>query len=216
MKGAGRQTGTWQGGFGRGYTDRNRFSVAALDALYLERYGISRTKMNEEFIGELPRELKILEVGCNAGNQLAHLLASGFLNIYGIDLQGYALRIAQERLRRAAFAQGSAVGLPFAEGSFDLVFTSGVLIHLPPEVLDAVLVEIYRCTRRYIWGLEYYAGEVTPINYRGHDDLLWKADYADMFLRRFPDLEIVGRTILPYLESENRDEMFLLQKVGAR
>ena len=48
---------------------------------------------------------------------------------------------------------------------------------------------IYRCSKKYIWGFEYYAEKITAINYRGHENYLWKADYASLFMKYFPDLK---------------------------
>jgi hypothetical protein len=77
-----------------------------------------------------------------------------------------------------------------------------------------VLREICRCSKNYIWGLEYYADEYTEITYRGQKELLWKANYANLYLQQFEDLEIVKQEHLRYLDSDNIDTMFLLKKIG--
>jgi hypothetical protein len=47
--------------------------------------------------------------------------------------------------------------------------------------------------------------------------LLWKSDYAQPYLRRFSDVELVREQRLRYLENENADTMFLLRlKPSAR
>ncbi|HPO10199.1 MAG TPA: methyltransferase type 11, partial [bacterium] len=96
---------------------------------------------------------------------------------------------------------------------FDLVFTSGVLIHLAPADLNRALDEIHRCAGRWIWGFEYFAETHTSIPYRGRDDLLWKGDFARLYLDRFADLRTVRERRIPYLESGNIDTMFLLARV---
>ena len=63
------QEQVWSGKFGKDYTDRNIMSPEDLDRLYLENYGVSRTELNEEFLHGLNIN-RILEVGCNVGNQL--------------------------------------------------------------------------------------------------------------------------------------------------
>jgi hypothetical protein len=50
------------------------------------------------------------------------------------------------------------------------------------------------------------------VNYRGHDDLLWKMDYVKGYLDRFGDLELVQEQRLPYLNSTNVDTMYLLKR----
>jgi pseudaminic acid biosynthesis-associated methylase len=157
---------------------------------------------------------RILEVGCNIGNQILLLRRLGYCSLYGVDVQDYALQIAKSRTRDVNLTQASAFALPYGDRYFDLVFTSGVLIHISPNDLPAALDEIHRCAKSYIWGSEYYASCVTEINYRGHSELLWKMDYAKEYLARFDDLELVLEQRLPYLENQNVDSMFLLQKVA--
>ena len=76
--------------------------------------------------------------------------------------------------------------------------------------------EIYRCTREYIWGFEYYADKYTEIPYRGHRNLLWKADFAKMYLDEFRDLELVKQKRIKYLNNDNVDSMFLIRKRNSK
>lgn len=204
----------WEGPFGEQYTDRNTLTPEALEELYLRRYGVSRTALNERFLGGLDRRLRILEVGANVGNQLLCLQRQGFDRLWGIELQPYAVEMAKSRTSGINLVQGSAFDLPFRDGWFDLVFTSGVLIHINPVDLPRALDEIHRCTRSWIWGLEYYAADPTEIPYRGQRDLLWKDDFARRYRERFDDLELVREERLPYLRDDNVDAMFLLRKKG--
>ena len=140
---------------------------------------------------------------------LRHL---GYSNLAGIEIQDYAVEVAKSRLPNVPLWQGSAQVLPFEDNSFDVVFTSGVLIHISPEDLPKAMSEIHRCTRKYIWGMEYFSAKPTSINYRGHDHLLWKMNYAQEYLSRFPDLDLVRQRLLPYLGNQNVDTMFFLKK----
>jgi pseudaminic acid biosynthesis-associated methylase len=206
------QTEVWRGEFGRDYTDRNTLDVDALDALYRKNYGLTRTQINQDFLSGISKDASFLEVGCNTGNQLLLLQRMGYTNLSGLELQPYALEIARRRTRNISLAQGSALDVPHADASFDLVFTAGVLIHIAPDDLPRVMDEIHRCARSYIWGLEYYAPDVTEVNYRTRSGLMWKMDYARRYLQRFEDLELVREQHVPYLEGSNVDTVFLLKK----
>lgn len=206
------QKRNWAGVFGREYTDRNTLSTAQLDSLYRTNYGIARSHLNEIFLREIPRDARVLEVGCNSGNQLLLLKEMGFTSLWGLEVQSYALELARARVPSAGLSQGFALNLPYDDDYFDLVFTSGVLIHISPADLPRALDEIHRCAKTWIWGMEYYAPELTPVNYRGHDDLLWKMDYVKSYLDRFGDLELVKEQRLPYLNSSNVDTMYLLKR----
>ncbi len=206
------QKKSWAGDFGREYTDRNTLSGAQLDSLYRTNYGITRRQLNEDFLNDIPRDARILEVGCNSGNQLLVLREMGFTNLWGAEVQSYALELARARVPDAQLSQASALDLPYEDADFDLVLTSGVLIHISPADLERALDEIHRCATTWIWGMEYYAPEVTQVNYRGHDDLLWKMDYVKRYRDRFGDLELVRERRLPYLNSSNVDTMYLLKR----
>ncbi|ABN53433.1 MAG TPA: methyltransferase domain-containing protein [Hungateiclostridium thermocellum] len=207
------QEKTWAGQFGKDYTDRCTFSPEELDSLYKREYGISREEMNTRFLSGLGLENKrILEVGCNVGNQLRMLQRMGFNNLYGIELQQYAIEKAKALTKRINIIHGVADDIPFKDGYFDMVFTSGVLIHISPGNINRVLDEIYRCSREYIWGFEYYADDYTEVNYRGHESLLWKTNFPKLYLDRFPELELVKEEKFKYLYNDNVDVMFLLRK----
>lgn len=207
-----KQMGEWASNFGKEYTDRNALSLQEMELLCKERYGITRTEMNLKFLGDFDRDIKILEVGSNIGNQLLCLQKASFKNLYGIELQSYAVELSKSRTQGINIIQGSAFDIPFKDGFFDLVFTSGLLIHIAPEDIIAVLDEIYRCTNQYIWGFEYYAEEYTQIDYRGHADLLWKTNFSKLFLERFSKPRLVKEEYFKYTSNDNVDVMFLLRK----
>jgi len=207
-----KQMREWSGTFGREYTDRNALSLDEMEALYKENYGFNRTELNEKFLNHLDRSARILEVGSNIGNQLLCLQKMGFDNLYGIELQSYAVELSKSRTKNINIIQGEASDIPFKDNYFDMVFTSGVLIHISPHDLADVMKEIYRCSREYIFGFEYYSENPTEIKYRGHQDLLWKADFARKYLELFDDLDLVKEEKIKYVDNENMDSMFLLRK----
>ena len=202
----------WQGDFGRDYTDRNFLTPQQVDDLWRKNYGVSRTDLNLRFFQGVPKEARILEVGCNIGNQLLLLQQLGYSNLHGVEVQAYALDIARSRAHGISLVQSTAFDIPYKDQYFDLVFTAGVLIHIDPADLPVALAEIHRCTRSLIIGTEYYAPKITEVTYREHRGLLWKTDYAQEYLSRFPDLQLVQEQRLPYLENQNIDAMFLLRK----
>lgn len=206
----------WKGEFGRAYSDRNIFTPEELNAFYVGNYGVSRNEMNRRFLKDIPSDAQILEIGCNIGNQLLMLESMGFDNLHGIEIQTYALQQARARLKKAKLSEASAFKIPYPDEYFDLVFTSGVLIHIAPEDLSVAMAEIARCTRSYVWGLEYFADEPTEVKYRGNDRLLWKMDYARRYLEHCPDLEFVQEEKFAYLQDSNVDSMFLLKKKPRR
>jgi pseudaminic acid biosynthesis-associated methylase len=206
------QISKWRGSFGQEYTDRNPKTLQEMEDLYRKNYGFARSELNLRFLDEMDRAMKILEVGSNIGNQLLCLQKMGFTSLYGIELQSYAVELAKSRSKGINLIQGEASDIPFKDGFFDMVFTSGVLIHISPSNLPCVLNEIHRCTRDYIFGFEYFSDVTREIPYRGNSDLLWKADFAGIYLDLFNDLRLLKEERIKYLQNENVDTMFLLKK----
>ena len=206
------QTGQWASEFGKEYTDRNPHTIELMDELYRKQFGLTRTELNLMFLGNLDRSIKILEVGANVGVQLQGLQRSGFENLYGIELQAYAVEVSKQNTKSINLIQGSVFDIPFKDSYFDVVFTSGVLIHIKPDDLGIAMREIYRCSSEYIWGFEYYADQYSEIPYRGRRNLLWKADFAKLYLEKFRDLELINERRIKYVENDNVDSMFLIRK----
>ncbi len=206
------QMSVWSGRFGREYTDRNSFNIDEFEDRYIKNYGVSRTDLNGQFLGDMDRRAPVLEVGANVGIQLDLLQRLGFEALYGIELQAYAVEKSREFTTGINIIRGSAFDIPFKAGFFSLVFTSGVLIHIHPDDLHKVMMEIYRCSRRYIWGFEYYCEDIEEIDYRSHRNLLWKADHAELFMQMFPSLRLIRKESINYTGNGNRDCMYLLEK----
>jgi len=202
----------WMEDFGKKYTNRNALTLDEMNEMYRKNFGMSREDLNNKFIDEMNQSIKILEVGSNIGNQLILLQKMGFKNLYGIEINSYAVELSKQRTKDINIIQGSAFDIPFRDNYFDLIFTSGLLIHIAPPDIEIVIQEIHRCAKEYIWGFEYYSDKYTEIVYRKKKNLLWKANFSKMYLDLFGDLELVKERKLKYLNDNNVDSMFLLRK----
>ena len=75
----------------------------------------------------------ILEVGCGNGyysEVLQHLTKGGF-SYHGVDYSEAMLASARENYPDRVFSQSDACDLPFADCSFDVVWSGTVLMHVP-------------------------------------------------------------------------------------
>jgi pseudaminic acid biosynthesis-associated methylase len=174
------QLALWRSEFGRAYTDRNDHDKP------------ERGDAWRRLLGGIAPE-RVLEVGCNVGWNLVYLDRLGVPELYGVEPQHEA--VARARARRPHFnvLHGTAFDLPFRDGLCDLVFTSGVLIHIAPESLATALDEIYRVSRRWIVAIEYDGPNEQEIPYRGHSGALWKRDHGAVWQARYPSLRLVRR-----------------------
>ena len=118
-------------------------------------------------------------------------------NMVGVDINQRALEILRERLPGVRTVAASARSLPFADGSFDLVFTTGVLIHQDHDSLNRVMDEIVRCSSRYVLCGEYCAEPPEEIPYHGERGVLFKRDFGSLYQERFPELTLLEQGFLP-------------------
>lgn len=203
------QINFWKGKFGDDYTIRNSVDF---DLLYKKRFGITRTKINKEFLSKLDKKSKILEVGCNRGRQMEILKKMGFSNLTGIEINKSAVNLARND-KDLCIVEGSAFDIPFKDNYFDLVFISGVLIHIAPKNLTKAIKEIIRVSNKYIFGLEYFSEKCEEIEYRGNKNKLWKNNFPKLFLNVKSSLRLIKSKKLVYLDNKNNvNIMYLLKK----
>jgi ubiquinone/menaquinone biosynthesis C-methylase UbiE len=94
------------------------------------------------------RDKRVLDVGIGSGIA-TQMFAEAGANVTGVDLTEWAVETTRRRL--AAFGldgdvqQADAEQLPFADASFDLVFSWGVIHH--SSDMDRALRELVRVTR---------------------------------------------------------------------
>jgi pseudaminic acid biosynthesis-associated methylase len=207
----------WSGEFGNEYADRNEMDHAKWNEFYVSRYGVSKTDLNIEFLEGIPKTSTILEVGCNTGMQLAGFDKLGYKNLSGIDINPYALEKAKQKLPAAKFSVGSALELPFADKSFDVVCVHGVLIHIHPKDVPAAIKELGRVCKKRILVMEYFSEETKEIKYRGNTEKLWKANFPKLFAELLPEFKITKSKLLPYINEEekgNVDVIFCLDQIN--
>lgn len=116
----------------------------------------------------------VLEIGCGYGKQLRALRERlPGVPLVGVDFSPSQLDQARRYLHgcegvNLLLADGAA--LPFADGSFDLVLTSAVILHNPPSVADRMRREVVRVARRHA-----AHNEDTDVSYNryGYDIAAW-------------------------------------------
>ncbi|RPG38424.1 MAG: methyltransferase domain-containing protein [Muricauda sp. TMED12] len=181
-----KQVAFWQGQFGDEYTARNS---AAPDLLR------SRTAMWSNILkataGRSPAS--IAEIGANLGTNLRALRNLSSARLVAVEPNASAREqlIKDHVVAASDLHDGIAAALPLPDGSVDLAFTSGVLIHIHPDDLLASCREIHRVSSRYIVTIEYFADQPTEIVYRGNTGYLFKRDFGGYWLDNFDGLQLL-------------------------
>lgn len=114
----------------------------------------------------------VLDFGCGAGRILSHLVpATESTAFSACDVDEAAVKWAAAHLPRVAFEVNAAMPpMPFADQTFDVVYSNSIFTHLDERVQDAWLADIHRVLRPggvalltthgpYAYG-EYHSGRI--------------------------------------------------------
>lgn len=123
-------------------------------------------------------ELRGIEINKQASEQLAKLI--GYGNVYNSSIFDFDVEIKS-----------------------DITLIKGVLIHINPDMLKLVYQKLYEASSKYILIAEYYNPSPVTIKYRGHEDRLFKRDFAGEFIETYPDT-----TLIDYGFSYRNDPVF--------
>lgn len=143
----------------------------------------------------------VIEFGSNIGNNLKAikaLIPDG--EMAAIEINQKAVEILKEQDVKV-YAQSILDFEP--DSKWDLSFIKGVLIHINPDELQSVYEKLYNSSNKYILVAEYYNPSPVTIPYRGHENRLFKRDFAGEMLDKYPNLKLVD-----YGFSYRRDNNF--------
>ena len=197
----------WADEFGDEYADRNKGdqwianNIALFAKIFISTQGVK----------------SVIEFGANIGLNLRairHLMPHATLSAIEINSKAVA-ELEQWGELKNIYPMSILDFKP--KGSFDLVLIKGVLIHINPEMLPQVYDSLYQTSRKYICIAEYYNPTPVTVPYRGHEDRLFKRDFAGEMLDKYPDLKLIDYGFA-YHRDPNHPQgditWFLLEKAG--
>lgn len=171
----------WAGDFGTDYIGRNEGKDLLASNL---RFFTSALKQAIDI-------QSCLEFGANVGMNLRALeLLYPNIEFGGIEINPAAAEVLRSLIGKENVSEGSIFDYSITK-KYDLTLIKTVLIHINPEKLNSVYEKIYEASNKYILIGEYYNPTPVTINYRGHDDRLFKRDFAGEMLDKYSDLVIL-------------------------
>jgi GT2 family glycosyltransferase/SAM-dependent methyltransferase len=177
--------------------DREEDNESAIDRLEPGRRFLveGRERAFADILGDLgvppPGPRRVLDVGCGVGDGVARFQALGFPRpaVVGLDLVAERLSKARAKHAGAAFIEGDAGRLPFADGIFDIVTQSTVFSSILDEDMRrqaaAEMVRVMKPGGVILW----YDFWWNPANRATRG--VGRADLR----RLFPDCEIRARRV---------------------
>lgn len=118
---------------------------------------------NEEFakyIRDLTTSLRctsVLEVGCNAGNDLK--LFPEAVEVHGIDSNEKIIEMVKARLPSGNFKVGTVTELPYENSSIDMVFSHGFFNYLEDGLVAKGVDEMFRVAKKYVVTCEVFGND---------------------------------------------------------
>lgn len=175
------QEAFWAGDFGDEYIARNT--------------GEQLLAYNLDFFARALRQAhgvrSMIEFGANVGMNLRALkLLHPMQEQFGIEINARAADELERVVPKCNVYRQSILNFD-PPRSWDLALIKTVLIHINPQQLPRVYEVLYRSSNRYILVAEYYNPTPVEVSYRGHQQRLFKRDFAGELLARYTDLRLV-------------------------
>jgi spore coat polysaccharide biosynthesis protein SpsF len=171
----------WAGEFGNDYISRNQGQnlIASNTAIFARIFQHLHSGVSS-----------VIEFGANIGmnmHAIRNLLPSTELSCVEIN------PIAVEHLKKIPdlTVHHQSILTFQSEKKYDFVFTKGVLIHIDPNELHNVYERMYTASKRYICMVEYHSPSPVELDYRGHQEKLFKRDFAGELWEKYPDLVLL-------------------------
>lgn len=181
------QLSKWKSDFGNLYTDRNN------DDKLIPRSHLWYSMLTQ-MVQNMPSS--VLEIGAGAGYNLSAIqgVYKGInkdIKLTAVEPNEKARGLIKE-IPDVSIIEKDSFCIEANNYSFDLSFTSGVLIHIHPDDIQKAMDEIYRVTKNYIVCIEYFSPELREIKYRGEDNLLWANDYGKLWMEGKRPLRVIS------------------------
>lgn len=181
----------WAGAFGTDYMARNQGDALIAANLNLFTKALRCTRGIKSCI----------EFGANIGLNLRalKLLLPG-IEAHAIEINALAAEQLAGVITPARVYQQSILEFT-PERTWDLALIKGVLIHTHPDELPAVYDKLVATTGRYLMVVEYYNPVPVTISYRGHDDRLFKRDFAGEIMDKHPQMKLLDYGFIYYRDA---------------
>jgi spore coat polysaccharide biosynthesis protein SpsF len=171
----------WSSSFGDEYSERNAGELwITRNANFFSKI-FSKTGVLES----------VLEFGANIGLNLQgikRLLPQS--DLFAVEINEFACDALVEWGGCKEVYNQSALDFEITR-QYELAFVKTVLIHINPDSLPQMYDKLFAASSRWVLIAEYYNQTPIEVNYRGHNQRLFKRDFTGEMMDRYPSLKLV-------------------------
>ncbi|MDC0909688.1 hypothetical protein OAQ20_01020 [Flavobacteriaceae bacterium] len=171
----------WNGSFGDNYISRNESQEQLA----------SNINFFSNIFKNVNKPKSVIEFGPNIGlNLRAIKLLCPNIDLSGVEINLNAVESLKTFMDNKNIFHESILDFKPSK-QYDLSLIKTVLIHINPSYLNNVYEKLYNSSKKYILICEYYNPSPVTINYRGHDERLFKRDFAGEMMDKYDDLKLI-------------------------
>lgn len=116
---------------------------------FLDRWGRCRYRrppLLRQWLSRLPKQARLLDLGCGGGQDANDLWQQGY-DVIGLDRTSALLSFARRRSRTLPLIRADLRQLPLHRRSVDGIWAAASLIHLPKAIVRVILTELLDLTQ---------------------------------------------------------------------
>ena len=175
------QENFWAENFGKDYIDRNKDKKLLDSNLNFFSKALNLTKNIDTCI----------EFGANIGMNIKALQILYPKQVHhAIEINPDAVSELKKIIPVNNIFEGSILNF-HPKDVFDLTLIKGVLIHINPDELNSVYDKLVKTCKKYLLVAEYYSPTPVSVSYRGHQNKLFKRDFAGEIMEKYPTMKLI-------------------------
>ena len=125
---------------------KSSYSKIAL-RYHKQRGNYPNMKLISKFTRIVPKDSKILDLGCGAGVPISKFLADTGYIVTGVDFADGMLKLARKNVPKARFVKMDITNLKFKPDSFDGAVSFYAIIHIPREKHSRIYKLLHKILR---------------------------------------------------------------------
>jgi pseudaminic acid biosynthesis-associated methylase len=175
------QENFWAENFGKDYIDRNKDKTLLDSNVNFFNKALNLTKYVNTCI----------EFGANIGMNIRALqILYPKQEQHAIEINPDAVSELKKIIPEKNIFEGSILNF-HPKYVFDLTLIKGVLIHINPNELNSVYDKLVKTCKKYLLVAEYYSPFPVSVSYRGHQNRLFKRDFAGEIMEKYPIMKLI-------------------------